>query len=253
VNPFQGANSEEVRRRVLLGQVPPASTVGLRPPPCFDWICEKALAQKPQERFQSAEEMMVQLRRIAGREELIASPSQVAQWVRTVCHDRLEARRKLVRPSQAPPAPEAEAPLVPRFQTAQAQHRTLSRPPSSYATREKTEALPSRPMAAPEPEPPRPASASPAATSPRPAAAPEPPFALPLSRTRTLIHYVAISCVLLLLVVIFFAPERLSAVFTRGADRDAVEAPKAAPVQPKTPNPASDSKVTIPEIRPVGK
>lgn len=258
VNPFQGANSEEIRRRVLLGHVPPASTVGLRPPPCLDWICEKALAQKPSERFQSAEEMMVQLRRIAGREELIASPSQVAQWVRSVCRDRLEARRKLLRPTQPPPPPEREAPEAPPFEPAQAEQRTLSRPPSSYATHERTEALPSRPATAPPPQ----EAALPAISGLEP----------PLSRRRKVTYYIAIAGVLLVLVGVLFAPNWWNSLFTVRDKHDAsgVTAParilptvaKRTAEKPIAEKPGveksndgqkSESEIVIPEIRPAGK
>ena len=246
VNPFQGANSEEIRRRVLLGHVPPASTVGLRPPPCLDWICEKALAQKPSERFQSAEEMMVHLRRIAGREELIASPSQVAQWVRSVCRDRLEARRRLLRPTQPPPPAETEAPEAPGFEPAQAEPRALSKPPSSYATHEKTEALPSRPEAAPQPD----VDAFPAVNDLDPTSL----------RRRKVTFYVAISAVLLVLVGLLFAPNWMSSRFSVQDRRDASGVKTAAPpllkkltVEKAGEKQESDAEVVIPEIRPADK
>lgn len=227
VNPFQGANAEEIRRRVLQGQVAPASTVGLRPPPCFDWICEKALAPQPKERFQSAEEMMMQLRRIAAREELIASPSQVGHWVRSVFHERLDARRKLLRPTQPPPQDSNEPDPVVPFESAEAPQRTLSSPPSSYASWEKTEALPSSP--APEPYP-----------------AAEPPL-----DKREFTLYVAISCVLLVLATAIFAPDWLGFGSSSSVKPAAADAKKPDSAQPKVERP--EPEVVIPDIRPAGK
>src|SRR5690606_14507771 len=57
VDPFLGASPEETLRNVLEHPVQPPSEVGLRPPPALDWICMRALARSPHERFQSAEEM----------------------------------------------------------------------------------------------------------------------------------------------------------------------------------------------------
>lgn len=232
VNPFAGANSEETRRNILLGHVPPPSTVGLRPHPCFDWVCEKALAPKPNERFQSAEEMMMQLRRIAAREELIASPSQVAQWVRSVLHDRLDARRKLLRPTQPPPQRTSEAPPAPQFETAEAPQRSLSNPPSSYASWEKTEALPSRPSA--------PMLESPSSFEP-------PPLV-----TKKVALSIAISCVLIVLATAIFAPELFGSLFASPVEADASEAQKPA-IEPTEGNEKQKPEVIIPEIRPAGK
>lgn len=201
---------------------------------------------------------MVHLRRIAGREELIASPSQVAQWVRSACRDRLEARRKLLRPTQPPPPTEMEAPPVPPFETAQAEQRTLSRPPSSYATREKTEAIPSQPpVAAAFSAAPAPVAAAPRATHPPQAFVPPaesvsepPPFGM-----RKITYYIAISGVLLVLVGVVFAPEWLSSLFSLGEKPAAAGAPAPIPVrtEPSVKKPKSESEVVIPEIRPAGK
>ncbi|HSC86082.1 MAG TPA: protein kinase, partial [Polyangiaceae bacterium] len=95
VDPFLGATADETVRKVLEGPILPPSEVGLRPPPSLDWVCMKALARNPEERFQSAEEMATQLRRVAARDEALslAGPGPVASWVRTVLKPTLEARR----------------------------------------------------------------------------------------------------------------------------------------------------------------
>jgi hypothetical protein len=53
----------------------------------------KALAPDPNARFDSAEEMSNQLRRIADREQLIASTSEVGRWVKASLGPTLAARR----------------------------------------------------------------------------------------------------------------------------------------------------------------
>lgn len=113
VDPFAGATTAETLENVLRRSILPPSEVGLRPPPCFDWICMKALARSPADRFQSAEEMAGQLRRIAAREDLLVAPSVVAHWVRSTLGSTLEARRaaaskgldpsELHKPSVPPP------------------------------------------------------------------------------------------------------------------------------------------------------
>lgn len=93
VDPFAGATTAETLENVLSRSLLPPSEVGLRPPPCFDWVCMKALARSPADRFQSADEMATQLRRIAAREDLLVAPSIVAGWVRSTLGATLEARR----------------------------------------------------------------------------------------------------------------------------------------------------------------
>src|SRR5690606_29643325 len=81
LEPFMGATSEETMRNVLKKQPPPPSLVGFRPAPVFDLICMKALAKDPSERFQTAEEMAMQLRQVAEREGLLATSVEMADWV----------------------------------------------------------------------------------------------------------------------------------------------------------------------------
>jgi len=93
VEPFVGETAEETRWNISNKAVPAPSTVGFRPPPALDWLCLKALAKDPAGRFQSAEEMATQLRRIAEREGLLASRSELAEWVRMTLAPSLAARR----------------------------------------------------------------------------------------------------------------------------------------------------------------
>jgi serine/threonine-protein kinase len=158
VDPFRGATVEETLRNVLERPILPPSEVGLRPPPALDWVCMKALARNPVERFQSAEEMANQLRRVAAREDLLVPPSRVAQVVRASLGSNLEAARAAAqgaavgtsaarsetgRPSTIPPgalssgaSAAAEAP-----DTELASPPFTEPPPSSGDFRERTEVL----------------------------------------------------------------------------------------------------------------
>lgn len=93
VEPFAGETAEQTRWNVANKAVPAPSTVGLRPPPALDWLCLKALSKDPAGRFQSAEEMASQLRRIAEREGLLAPRNEVSEWVRVTLAPSLAARR----------------------------------------------------------------------------------------------------------------------------------------------------------------
>lgn len=92
---FEAPTVEETLYAVRTRKVEPPSTVGLRPPPSLDFVCMRALERDPARRFASAQEMMMELRRIALRENLLAPTSDVAAWVReAVGHDL--ARRRLI-------------------------------------------------------------------------------------------------------------------------------------------------------------
>ena len=61
----QGDTPEEVLDKVLNMQIPPPSTVGLRPPKKLDKVVLRALERDPERRYQSAEEMLIELRKVA--------------------------------------------------------------------------------------------------------------------------------------------------------------------------------------------
>jgi serine/threonine-protein kinase len=93
---FDAPTTEETLKLVCTAPVPPPSTVGLRPPPSLDFVCMKALERDPNRRFTTAEEMMDLIRRIALREELLASHAQVAAWVKRLVGPELSQRRLVV-------------------------------------------------------------------------------------------------------------------------------------------------------------
>lgn len=93
INLFRGRTSEETLQNVLHQHVLPPSQVGLKPPAAFDEVCMTALARRPEDRFESAEEMLVELRRVAVGESLLAPSSEVAAWVYSTFGQELQMRR----------------------------------------------------------------------------------------------------------------------------------------------------------------
>ncbi|MEX1367808.1 MAG: protein kinase [Nannocystaceae bacterium] len=90
---FDGATPEQILHQVVTAPVPRPSTVGLRPPACFDAICLKALERDPARRYQSAEQMLTDLRKVAIAEDLLAPSSEVGQWVLDTFGAQIEHRR----------------------------------------------------------------------------------------------------------------------------------------------------------------
>lgn len=152
VHPFRGASVAVTLDNVLNRALDPPSSVGLEAPPAFDWIIMRALEKNPEDRFSSAEEMLVNLRRVAARQDLMASPSEVAGWVTSALAPLLQARRAAAGrremaqasevtggalPSHASnaPVPMGFSPVVPSAQP----HEDAA--PNSYASPERTVAL----------------------------------------------------------------------------------------------------------------
>lgn len=91
---FSGDTPEQTLQSVLNRPVVPPSTVGLRPPSCFDRVCLRALERDPSRRYQSAEQMLIDLRRIAIAEDFLAPSSDVGRWVTETFGRQLELRRQ---------------------------------------------------------------------------------------------------------------------------------------------------------------
>lgn len=106
---FEAPTLEETLELTCTRRIEPPSTVGLRPPPSLDFVCMKALEREPERRFDTAEEMMMELRRIALRENLLAPTSDIAGWVReSVGRELTQRRLALLDASRR--APRAAAP-----------------------------------------------------------------------------------------------------------------------------------------------
>jgi serine/threonine-protein kinase len=104
---FEAPTLEETLERTCTRRIEPPSTVGLRPPPSLDFVCMKALEREPERRFDTAEEMMMELRRIALRENLLAPTNDIAGWVRESVGRELTQRRLALLDAsrRAPSAP----------------------------------------------------------------------------------------------------------------------------------------------------
>jgi serine/threonine protein kinase len=89
---FEGPDIESTLENVLTRPIPPASRYG-RSPESLDAICFKALQRSPSKRYQSAEEMLVHLRKVAAAEDLLGSPSEVKTWVKEVMGHDLDVQR----------------------------------------------------------------------------------------------------------------------------------------------------------------
>ena len=89
---FEGHDIEATLENVLTRPIPPASRHG-RSPESLDAICFKALQRSPGKRYQSAEEMLVHLRKVAAAEDLLGSPSEVKQWVKEAMGRELDVQR----------------------------------------------------------------------------------------------------------------------------------------------------------------
>jgi serine/threonine-protein kinase len=89
---FEGPDMESTLENVLTKPVPAASRYG-RSPESLDAICFKALQRSPARRYQTAEEMLVQLRKVAAAEDLLGSPTEVKQWVKAAMGHELDVQR----------------------------------------------------------------------------------------------------------------------------------------------------------------
>jgi serine/threonine-protein kinase len=89
---FETGDVESTLKNVLNKSVPPASKYG-RSPESLDAICFKALQRNPAKRYQTAEEMLVALRKVAASEDLLGSPTDVGQWVQHAMGKELDVQR----------------------------------------------------------------------------------------------------------------------------------------------------------------
>ncbi len=91
---FSGETPSLVRRAITERDIPKPSEVGLHPPRCFDSIVMRALQRNPEARYQSAAELARELREVAQEEALLASASEMGQWVRALASRSLLERRR---------------------------------------------------------------------------------------------------------------------------------------------------------------
>jgi eukaryotic-like serine/threonine-protein kinase len=100
---FAGGSDAATLRNVLDMAIEPPSTVGLRPPECFDAICLKALARDRSLRYPTAAAMAADLRATALANGMLADRLEIAAWVKSTFRKELAARRDAVRRRSASP------------------------------------------------------------------------------------------------------------------------------------------------------
>lgn len=152
---FRGATDAATVHNIMNRSIPAPSTVGLRPAPCFDEICLRALERDPARRFQSAAEMGEALRLAASRAGLLGTPSEVGRMIARCFALELAARRKALREAARMILLPA-APLVPAFHPApqveaRPPARTTPPPPPQPRATTVPPPLPARARALPPP------------------------------------------------------------------------------------------------------
>lgn len=94
---FMAESETGTIQKILHLDVPPPSTVGLKPPAVFDDICLRALQRDPAARFQTAEEMADALSATATANGGFAEHDETAAWVKQTFQDDFAARRRAIR------------------------------------------------------------------------------------------------------------------------------------------------------------
>jgi serine/threonine-protein kinase len=130
---FEMPTAEATLQAVCTKRIEPPSDVGLRPPPALDFVCMKALERDPDRRYASAEEMMLDLRRIALREDWLAPSTEIANCVRQAVGEELATRRLAMLDASRRPTLETRAAAGP-VPTDSAQKPGSDPPPSEGGT-----------------------------------------------------------------------------------------------------------------------
>ncbi len=93
---FAGATVEETLFQVCNKPIPPPSAAGAQSYPALDEIVLRALARDPDQRFASADEMLTALSRVGTAHDGLATPKEIAAWVREAAGSELTQRRLAV-------------------------------------------------------------------------------------------------------------------------------------------------------------
>jgi serine/threonine-protein kinase len=94
---FRGKTDAETFANIIQLDIPPASSIGLKPPEELDAVADMALQRDPEERFQTALAMEEALREAAESISCIGSKREVAAWVKEGFGDDLAERRRLIK------------------------------------------------------------------------------------------------------------------------------------------------------------
>jgi serine/threonine protein kinase len=94
---FQAENDPATMHNIIELEVPPPSTIGLKPHPAFDAVCLRALQRDPAARFQTMEEMESALREAVAAAGGLASRREAGAWVNESFAEELLERRSAIR------------------------------------------------------------------------------------------------------------------------------------------------------------
>jgi tRNA A-37 threonylcarbamoyl transferase component Bud32 len=78
---FKGATEVQTMKAVLDGVVPPPSSLIPEYPPALERIVMRALAMNPDERYQSARELQIDLEAFVHEQRIRVSPAALAEWM----------------------------------------------------------------------------------------------------------------------------------------------------------------------------
>lgn len=109
---FDGETTEDTIAQVCNKQIVPPSALGAQSSPELDALVMRALSSNPNDRFDSAEELLSQLRCAAANQGGLANPKEIAAWVRETAGAELTQQRLAIldasRNNPTIPPPTAE-------------------------------------------------------------------------------------------------------------------------------------------------
>src|SRR5262249_60160941 len=88
---YRGASDFDVLKAIIEGDAPLPSSVKPDYPPALERIVMRALRRKREERYQTAQELQLELEDFARDGKLHVSPVALARYLRQVCAERIQA------------------------------------------------------------------------------------------------------------------------------------------------------------------
>lgn len=122
-HPFRGPNDATTIQNTLGKPIEPPSTIGLKPPRCFDDVVMTALAREPRDRYATARQFGDALRRVAIANDLLGSPGDVAQWLDASLGEDLADRRRKIHSIKGKSGTNSSLPVLQRFSGTYTIHR----------------------------------------------------------------------------------------------------------------------------------
>lgn len=135
---FNGDTVEATIEQVCNKPIDPPSACGASSSPALDAVVLRALSRDPDERFQTADEMLTELARVARKYQGLATTKEIASWVRDATGPELAQRRLAIldasrnNPTIPPPAAELETgvAVVPNVTVSSPQRFESTDPPA---------------------------------------------------------------------------------------------------------------------------